>query len=133
MHKIQTQRMGSLNGKYILIVDDDEDIVLVFKTYLEEAGCYVDSYTSPLRALSEFKSNKYDLILLDVRMPNMNGFQLYKRLRKVDENCKVCFITAFEPYYQALRESFPKLDVSCFIKKPMSGFKLLERLAHEIN
>ena len=116
-----------------MIVDDDKDTVLVLKMHLENSGCSVDTYTSPLKALSEFIPGKHDLILLDVKMPNMNGFQLYQSLRKIDNNFRVCFITAFETYYQALREFFPKLDVSCFIKKPVSRNKLLERIAGEIN
>jgi two-component system catabolic regulation response regulator CreB/two-component system response regulator ChvI len=116
-----------------MIVDDDKDIALVLKMHLENSGCKVDTYTSPLKALSEFKPREHDLILIDVKMPNMNGFQLYQRLREIDNNCQVCFITAFETYYQALREFFPKLDVSCFIKKPVSRNKLLERIAREIN
>ena len=125
--------MGSLKDKHIMIVDDDKDTVLVLKIHLEYSGSGVDTYTSSLKAVSEFIPGKHDLILLDVKMPNMNGFQLYQRLREIDNNCQVCFITAFETYYQALREVFPKLDVSCFIKKPVSGKKLLEQIAGEIS
>lgn len=117
----------------ILIVDDEIDITLAFKKGLESDGFLVDTYNDPLAALLNFKSDFYDLILVDVRMPKMNGFELYQEIEKVDKKSKVCFITAFEVYYHALREIFPTLEVSCFIRKPIEIDDLVKRINAEIH
>ena len=117
----------------ILIVDDELDITLAFKKGLESNGFFVDIYNDPVIALSNFKSGFYDLLLLDVRMPKMNGFELYQEIEKIDKKAKVCFITAFEVYYQALKEIFPTLDVGCFIRKPIEIEDLVKKINSEIN
>ena len=117
----------------ILIVDDEIDITLAFKKGLESNGFMVDIYNDPVTALLNFKSDFYDLILVDVRMPKMNGFELYQEIEKVDKKSKVCFITAFEVYYHALREIFPTLEVSCFIRKPIEIDELIKRINSEIH
>lgn len=117
----------------ILIVDDEIDITLAFKKGLESNGFMVDIYNDPVTALLNFKSDFYDLILVDVRMPKMNGFELYQEIEKVDKKTKVCFITAFEVYYHALREIFPTLEVSCFIRKPIEIDDLVKRINSEIH
>jgi two-component system, OmpR family, response regulator ChvI len=89
----------------ILIVDDDPDITLTFRIGLEKNGFVVTIFNDPLKALSTFRAGLYDLLLLDVRMPRMNGFELYREIEKVD-NPKVCFITAFVVYYESLAENF---------------------------
>ena len=117
----------------ILIVDDDTDITLAFKKGLEGDEFMVDTFNDPLEALSNFKPSKYDLLLLDVRMPKMNGFELYKEIEKIDNHVKVCFITAFEVYYEALREVFPSLEVECFIRKPIEIASLIKKIRNELN
>jgi len=117
----------------ILIVDDEMDITLAFKKGLESNGFCVDTYNDPIAALLNFKSDFYDLLLVDVRMPKMNGFELYQEIEKVDKKTKVCFITAFEVYYQALREIFPTLEVGCFIRKPIEIDDLVKRINAEIH
>ena len=117
----------------ILIVDDDGDITLAFKKGLENDGFKVDVFNDPLEALSNFEASKYDLLLLDIRMPKMNGFELYKEMDKIDNNVKVCFITAFEVYYEALREVFPSMEVECFIRKPIEIGNLVKRIKNELN
>ena len=117
----------------ILIVDDEIDITLAFKKGLESNGFTVDIYNDPVTALLNFKSDFYDLILVDVRMPKMNGFELYQEIEKVDKKSKVCFITAFEVYYHALREIFPTLEVGCFIRKPIEIDDLVKRINAEIH
>ncbi len=117
----------------ILIVDDDTDITLAFKKGLENDGFQVDVFNDPLEALSNFRPSKYDLLLLDIRMPKMNGFELYKEMDKIDNNVKVCFITAFEVYYEALREVFPSMEVECFIRKPVEIGNLVKRIKNELN
>jgi two-component system, OmpR family, response regulator ChvI len=117
----------------ILIVDDDTDITLAFKKGLENDGFQVDVFNDPLEALSNFQPSKYDLLLLDIRMPKMNGFELYKEMDKIDNDVKVCFITAFEVYYEALREVFPSMEVECFIRKPVEIGNLVKRIKNELN
>jgi two-component system, OmpR family, response regulator ChvI len=118
--------------KRILIVDDEPGITLAFKKGLEGEEFEVETFNDPLLALSSFKANSYNLILLDVKMPKMNGFELYQQIEKMDHNVKVCFITAFEVYYEALKEIFPNLEVGCFIKKPIEISDLVNRIKVEL-
>ena len=124
--------MTMSNGS-ILIVDDDLDITLAYKKGLERYGFLVDIYNDPIIALSNFKSGFYDLLLVDVRMPKMNGFELYQEIEKVDKKAKVCFITAFEVYYHALKEIFPTLEVGCFIRKPIEIDDLVKKINSELH
>jgi CheY-like chemotaxis protein len=118
------------NKKRILIVDDEPDVISVFKMVLEMNGFEVDAYDNPLSALDNFKPNSYGLLLLDIRMPQMNGFELYKKLRTIDDKVKVCFITAYEDYRKEFKESFPELDeVDRFIRKP----KAVEDLVNHVS
>jgi len=91
----------------VLVVDDEPDINLTFKTGLEANGFIVDAFSDPILALSNFKPGVYDLLLLDVRMPQINGFELYEKFRRIDSNVKACFITSHDVYYQSLKEIFP--------------------------
>ena len=95
--------------KRILVVDDEHDINLTLKFVLEGNDFKVDSFTNPLVALQNFKSGLYDLVLLDVKMPIMNGFGLYQAIRKLDEKVKICFLTAAsDVYYEAFgKHVFP--------------------------
>ncbi len=117
----------------ILLVDDESDIATLFQYYLESSGYRVKVYNDPLRALSEFRTGLYDLALLDVRMPHMSGFELYEKMHRIDSACKVCFVTAFGIYYRSLKEFFPNLDVTCFIRKPVGKEELLNQVASELN
>ena len=103
----------------ILLVDDEVDVISVFKMILEMNGYEVDAYTDPTSALDDFKPNFYGLLLLDIRMPTINGFELYRKMRNIDDKVSVCFITAFEDYREEFKESFPMLDeFKYFIRKP---------------
>jgi DNA-binding NtrC family response regulator len=117
----------------ILIVDDDADITLAFKKGLENDGFEVDVFNDPLQALLNFKASNYDILLLDIRMPKMSGFELYKEMEKIDNGVKVCFITAYEVYYEALREVFPSREVECFIRKPIEIGSLVKKIKSELN
>ena len=130
--------------KRILIVDDDPDVTFTFKSGLE--GYYHDNdnntynktrfevyaYNNPLVALSEFKPNFYDLLLTDINMPDMNGFELCQKILELDDNVRVCFISAGEVNIEALREIHPKINLGCFIKKPVSIDYLVKRLSAEL-
>ena len=104
----------------ILIVDDEPDVAFALKLGLEVNGFVVWTYNNPLKALSDFRANSYDLLLLDIKMSKMNGFELYSRLHQIDHSVKICFVTAFKLYFDEFRNMFPKLKVDCFIRKPVS-------------
>jgi DNA-binding response OmpR family regulator len=115
-----------------LIVNDEPDITLAFKKGLECNEYEVDTFNDPLVALSSFKTSLYHLLLIDVKMPKMNGFELYQQMQKIDNKVRVCFIAAFEVYYEALREIFPNLEVCCFIRKPLEMSDLVNRIKLEL-
>ncbi|MFL6384352.1 MAG: response regulator [Nitrososphaeraceae archaeon] len=118
-----------------MLVDDEPDITLSIKIGLEEHKkqiFVVDTFNDPQEALSNFKAGLYDLLLIDIKMPKMNGFELYREIEKIDNKAKVCFITAFEVYYKSLRELFPSMEVDCFIKKPITTDDLVERIMMEL-
>ena len=103
-----------------MIVDDEPDITLTLGKGLEQGGYDVHVFNDPLVALSNFKPDVYDLLLLDIKMPNMTGFELYRKLKEIDSKVKVCFITAFETYYEKFRqEFFPLEEIKGFIRKPI--------------
>jgi DNA-binding response OmpR family regulator len=91
-------------GNRILLVDDETDITTALKIALEDAGYIVHTYNDPLIALSEFKPGYYDLVILDIKMQEMNGFELYAEIRKVDNQVKFCFIIADQMYYDEARK-----------------------------
>ena len=88
--------MNKKSNNRILLVDDEPDIALAFKIGLEDNGFVVDVFNDPLLALSSLKQGLYVLALLDIKMPRMNGFDLYSEIRKLDDKVKVCFMTAFD-------------------------------------
>jgi len=113
----------------ILIVDDEEDITLSFKRILEFKGFEVDAYNDPTVALAEFKSNYYDVALIDIKMPHLDGFDLYKKIKEFDNNLRIYFLTASEAYYQQYREKdYEKLDRDLFIQKPIEFEDLIKKI-----
>jgi DNA-binding response OmpR family regulator len=116
-----------ITSKKILIVDDEPDIVTSLKIGLQDNGFMVDTFEDPNLALSNFKSNVYDLCLLDVKMPKINGFELYEKLKEIDDKVKACFITAHEVYYESLKEIFPDMDCDCYVK-PIKIDELIRRV-----
>jgi DNA-binding response OmpR family regulator len=119
-------------SKIILIVDDDPDVASIFSIGLEDEGFTVDTYNDPLEVLSNFKPSFYDLLLIDINMPKMNGFELCTQILKFDVNVRICFITAGETNIQALREVYPLISVGCFIKKPVTIDYLVKRIKAEL-
>jgi DNA-binding response OmpR family regulator len=112
----------------VAVVDDEPDITTVLKRGLEQHGFTVDSFNDPQIALANFKPNYYDLMILDIRMPKLNGFDLYREIRKRDGHTKVCFLTAFEIYYEEFRKMFPTIDVKAFVRKPVSISALVKQI-----
>jgi two-component system, OmpR family, response regulator ChvI len=132
--KLYNEQNGSSNSNNIriLIVDDEEDITLFLRKALEKANFDVTSFNDPVQALSNFKPGNFELALLDIKMPKMDGFELYQRIQKIDVGIKVCFMTAFEIYTEALKEIFPDSYSSiCFIKKPFSVDDFIKRITKE--
>ncbi len=115
--------------KKVLIVDDEDDITLSFKRILEFNGFDVDAYNDSTLALDEFKKNYYDIALIDIKMPKLDGFDLYKKIKEIDDALKIYFLTASEAYYQQYREKdYLKLDRELFIQKPIEFEELLKRI-----
>jgi DNA-binding response OmpR family regulator len=124
-----------------LIIDDDPDITLTFKEGIENSNGNEDinkrievyTYNNPLIALSEFKPNFYDLLLTDINLPNMNGFQLCEKILLIDINVRVCFMSSGEINLEALREIYPTLILGCFLKKPVTIDYLVNRIKAELD
>ena len=116
----------------ILIVDDEPDITLSFKMILESNGFKVDTYNDPVIATGNFKPDAYDLVILDIRMPKMDGFQLYEELKKIDDKVKVVFITAFDINYEGLRKMYPELRIDSFVRKPVDSEYLINVVKDEL-
>jgi DNA-binding response OmpR family regulator len=118
--------------KRILVVDDNPDIVFTLQVELEsDPTIQVYSFDNPVTALVEFKPNFYDLLLIDVNMPLLDGFQLAQNLVHRDLNVKICFITAGEINMEAAREVHPLKSIGCFIKRPITTEQLIRRIRAE--
>jgi DNA-binding NtrC family response regulator len=102
-----------------LLVDDEEDIVTTLKRGLEKHGFEVDGFTSPLDALAAFNPAIHDILILDIRMPEMTGIQLFKEITSINQNVKVLFLTAFEILEKEWHIVLPSTEVHGFIKKPV--------------
>jgi DNA-binding response OmpR family regulator len=114
--------------KSIFLVDDEHDNNLIFTIGLQDAGFEVDAYTDAELALSAFKPDYYDLLLLDIKMPKMDGYELYEKLKKIDDKVKVCFLTASERYKEEHRPSFLSSSSTSFIIKPVTVDDLVKKV-----
>jgi DNA-binding response OmpR family regulator len=113
------------------MVDDEPDVNLAIKAALEENGFFqVDTFNDAKSALVTFKPDLYDLALLDIKMPGMGGFQLYRKLREMDKKLKICFLTATELMYFGDIDSdvINDLGTDCFVSKPVDTKNLMNRL-----
>ncbi|HYX55021.1 MAG TPA: response regulator [Nitrososphaeraceae archaeon] len=118
-----------MDNNRILVVDDEPDLTKVSTLALEYHGFKVDTFNDPEEALSKFKPGSYDLIILDIKMPKMDGFELYHEIKKKDNNAKVCFLTASELYYEEFRnEEYRALDRNLFIRKPIDNEDLVKQI-----
>jgi DNA-binding response OmpR family regulator len=136
--KEQSTEYGLVGGKNqlptlknnVLIVDDEPDVNLALKVFLEQNGFKVNTFTDPLLALENFRRELYDLLILDIKMPKMHGFELYREIKKKDNKAKVCFLTAGEIYYGAYTDIF---DENQFIRKPIENAALIKRINEIMN
>jgi DNA-binding NtrC family response regulator len=120
---------GAPNKAKILLVDDEQDITTVLKQNLEEVhGYFVHASNKPERALFDFKPGFYDAILLDIRMPNMSGFELARAIWEKDPDARICFMTAFEIYEGEAKKVFKDFKQHCFLKKPIHAKALVEHI-----
>ena len=123
----QTARSGNRNTKKrVLVVDDEPDTCIVYQIVLQDAGYESISYTDSVKALKEYRPFYYDLILLDIKMPVLNGFELCKKIREIDKPVHIIFITASEAYYEKFRgQHFPELGKINYIQKPIGNDELV--------
>jgi DNA-binding NtrC family response regulator len=119
----------------ILVVDDEPDITLTLEAGLEIVGLFdVDTFNDPESALKSFKPDYYSLVLIDIMMPKMDGFQLYESLKKIDPDVKACFLTASEMYYGVHRGvEHCALNKDVFLQKPISNDDLIKEVNKKIN
>jgi DNA-binding response OmpR family regulator len=123
-----TLRYGTDKNR-VLIVDDEPDLTLLYRLSLELAGFKVETYNDSSEALSNFRAGSYDLIILDIKMPVMDGFSLYAELKKKDSNAKICFLTAGEMYHQQYRlDKYDSLEGNLFLRKPISSEDLIKEI-----
>ena len=120
-------------SKTVLIIDDDPDVTTVFGLGLQDEGFDTYTYNDPLEALSQFRPNFYDLLLIDINMPKMNGIDLSIQLLELDTNVKICFITAGDANIEVLRELYPNRSIGCYIKKPVTIDQLVRRIKAELD
>jgi CheY-like chemotaxis protein len=140
--------------KRILIIDDNPDITLTFKKVLQGTQVHdftsethleanftkgkkkmsfeVITYNDPFLALSEFKPNFYHLMLVDINMPTINGFEFSTKILECDANPRICFMSSGQINQEALKEVYPTLSIGCFIKKPIMAMDLIRRIKMEL-
>src|SRR5687767_11773994 len=123
--------------KRILLVDDEPDIIFTIKKILEENGFKVDSFYDLFLALNNYKVNFYDLVILDIKMPKMDGFELYIKLREKDHKVKICFLTATALLSEELKKTRLVLGKTIgenyFIQKPIKTEDLIKKLTSIMN
>jgi DNA-binding response OmpR family regulator len=119
-------------SKTVLIIDDDPDVTTVFGLGLQDEGFDVQTYNDPLEALSQFRPNFYNLLLIDINMPKMNGIDLSIKILELDTSVKICFITAGDANIEVLRELYPNRSIGCYIKKPVTIENLVRRIKAEL-
>jgi two-component system, OmpR family, response regulator ChvI len=117
--------MNKNTKKRILVVDDEPDNATVFKIALEDDGFEVDAFNDSTATLNAFKPYYYDILIFDIRMPIMNGYELYEKVKKIDDKVKVCFLTAYSEHYTEefktrYAPSSPLSNNIYFIRKPIA-------------
>ena len=116
--------------KRIMLIDNNHDVGLSFKIVLEHygSGLKVETFNSPLTALENFKTGLYDLAIIDTKLPYMSGFELYRKLKELDRQVKVCFLIPDKLYEDATKRLFPELDSSNFIQIPIPNEALIRKV-----
>ena len=136
---ILSRQEKDLYWRKILIIDDDPDITTTFKVVIEDSNktsnkkIAVDTFNDPRKVLINFQPNFYDLLLVDINMPHLDGFQLSERILKIDINVKICYMSSGEINRDALREVHPSISLGCFIRKPVTIDYLIDRIMKELD
>ena len=121
-----------MNIKKILLVDNEVDITYALTNALENYGFTIEAFNDPILALNSYKSNFYDLVILDIKMPKMDGFELYNKIREKDPQVKICFLTASELFYEEFRKArfllSEKIGEEYFIQKPIKTDDLVQKI-----
>jgi CheY-like chemotaxis protein len=140
---MSTELIKMETGKRILLVDDEPDITMAISIALEADGFEVHSYNSPKLALLNFKPDYYDLAILDIKMPEMDGFRLYNQMKNIDGRIEICFITAADKTYyegpqqeqeqnkkvqEKISPEYCALNEEIFIQKPISNGDLIREI-----
>jgi CheY-like chemotaxis protein len=135
---VTVQGMGSQDGgtppksgdrrTRIMLVDDDQEITKILKRILEREGFTVDAFNNPTLALLRFETGKYDLVITDIRMPEMGGFDLYRGMKKIESDVRVCFLTSFDTYESEFKRLFPKTPVVGLLRKPIAIDTLIKEI-----
>jgi DNA-binding response OmpR family regulator len=113
----------------VLLVDDEPDVVYLVKRGLERSGFEVDAYTDPILALQNYKGDVYRLLLLDIKMPQLDGIELFNRIYKKDDKVKVCFFSASDYLTSSLKDRLQNSpDKFLFISKPISIPEITRRI-----
>ena len=117
-------------NKRVLIIDDEPDIILTLRMALEQNGFRTDSYSDSILAYKNFRAGVYDLVLLDIKMPNVDGFQLYQKIKRADSRVKICFLTASEFYDDEIRkeQGFDGFNKELFLRKPVEIACLIDTI-----
>ena len=121
-----------MNIKKILLVDNEVDITYALTNALENYGFNIEAFNDPILALNSYNSNFYDLVILDIKMPKMDGFELYNKIREKDPQVKICFLTASELFYEEFRKArfllSEKIGEEYFIQKPIKTDDLVQKI-----
>ncbi len=123
--------------KKVFLIDDEPDTTYTLEKVLQDNGFNVESYNDPLLALNNYRVNFYDLVILDIKMPKMDGFELYIKIREKDPNVKICFLTAIVIFNEKFRKSRSEIGriitEECFIHKPIKTEDLIKKLTSIMN
>jgi DNA-binding response OmpR family regulator len=125
--KDKDSKMKRKRSNMVLVVDDEPDANMTLRTLLEENGFETNSYIDPVVALQDFRPGKFDLLLLDIKMPKIGGFELYQKMKEIDKEVKVCFVTASELFYEEFRDN-REIGEKYFILKPMKNEEMMKRI-----
>ena len=132
MLKQESSKVKSKTDGRILIVDDEPDITESFGLALEDSGFEVDKYNDPAIALASFEPNVYSLLISDIKMPKMDGFELYDKIKKIDNKVKVFFISAFDIDRASISKKYPGLKTENFLPKPIQIPELIKRVEEQL-
>ena len=123
--------------KKILLVDDEPDITFTIKNMLYNTGFEIHTFNDPITSLKLYRRNFYDLVILEIKIPNMDGFELYIKIKEKDPTVRICFLTAIATFDEEFRKSRPEIDriiaEECFIQKPITTEDLIKKLIDIMN